>query len=353
MAASIQQALPGKFIGQAAYSGILSRHLTQKNFANLSYAIDPVSGDEIRNHTGFAAVPYLTNGGISSYHGLQLGLNRHLVDNLTMTASYNFAHSIGDAQGSGEEQLPQDPMCLRCERGNNSFDVRHSLSLNAVYDLPFGRGRQQFHSGFLRALANNWSIAGSWNARTGLPLNVLIDRANEIYYSPSTQRYYSPSSSDLPSDARYVANAPYSLETIGAYRPDIVPGVNSYVKDQSSRLWLNPAAFATPEAGMFGNLGRNALRGPGFSQIDAQISRKFKRGESKHFELRAEVFNLLNHANFTNPTALLPDVAIDVQPGSSFDKGLAPGFATLNSTVGRTVGLGTSRQFQLSARFEF
>jgi hypothetical protein len=66
-----------------------------------------------------------------------------------------------------------------------------------------------------------------------------------------------------------------------------------------------------------------------------------------------EAFNLFNHPNFSNPTLNLPDSSIDVQPGSPYTSDLAAGFGTLRSTVGQTVGLGTSRQLQLSARFDF
>jgi hypothetical protein len=100
-------------------------------------------------------------------------------------------------------------------------------------------------------------------------------------------------------------------------------------------------------------LGRNALRGPGFSQLDLQVTRRFVLAGGCHLEFRAEVFNLLNHANFSNPNIVLPDSTIDAQPGTAYTRDLAAGFGVLNSTIGRTVGLGTSRQFQLSARFQF
>jgi hypothetical protein len=69
--------------------------------------------------------------------------------------------------------------------------------------------------------------------------------------------------------------------------------------------------------------------------------------------MKLEAFNLFNHTNYSNPTSILPDSTIDVQPGMPFTSDLAAGFGALTSTVGRTVGLGTSRQLQLSARFEF
>jgi hypothetical protein len=352
LTASVQQALPHKLVGQAAYTGVLSRHLTQESFANISTAVDPATGNTIPANPAYSVIPFLTNAGNSSYHGLQLGLNRHLADNLTLTTSYNWSHSIGDSQGAGEEMAPQNPLCLECEHGDNNFDTRHSFSANAIYAVPFGKGRKLFNKGIGSALFGGWTMAGAWNAHSGLPVNVLVSRANEIYYSNSTAQYYSPSA-DLPADAHAVVNAPYGLEGLGAFRPNIVPGVNPYIKSENGITWLNPAAFAMPLPGTFGNLGRNALRGPGFTQVDIQISRRFAITERNALTMKVEAFNLFNHANFSNPTAILPDSTIDVQPGTPYTSDLAAGFGSLTSTVGRTVGLGTSRQLQLSARFDF
>jgi len=350
--ASLQQALPHQFLGQIGYTGSLSRHLTQESLTNLSSAVDPATGHTIRPNDAYSAIPFLTNGGNSSYNALQLSINRHLVDNLTATASYNLSHSIGDAQGSGDYQPAQDPLCLACERGDNSFDTRHSFALNAIYAFPFGKDQRHFSSGWASSFLGGWTMAAAWNYHSGLPLNVVADRSDEIFYSKQTQQYYSPSSA-LPSDAVAVTNGPYGLESTGVLRPNVVAGVDPYLSKQSSPGFLNPAAFATPLPGTFGNLGRNALRGPGFSQLDFQVSRRFVFAGRYNLEVRGEVFNLLNHPNFSNPSVVLADSTVDVQPGTAYTHELAPSFGLLNSTVGRTVGLGTSRQFQLSARFQF
>jgi hypothetical protein len=178
-----------------------------------------------------------------------------------------------------------------------------------------------------------------------------MDRSDEILYSPSLARYFSPSADEIPADAVGMVNAPYGLEGLASLRPNLVSNVDPYLKHGTQ--WLNPAAFAVPEPGTLGNLGRNAFRGPGFSQFDLQLTRRFILREQLHLDLRAEAFNLLNHPNFSNPVALLPDGTVDIQPGSSFTSDISNGFGALHSTVGTSVGLGTSRQFQLSARLEF
>ena len=149
-----------------------------------------------------------------------------------------------------------------------------------------------------------------------------------------------------------IVNVPGGGEGRAALRPNLVAGVDPYMR-QGGLLWLNPAAFSVPLAGTYGNLGRNALRGPGFSQLDVQISRNFKLGERQSLTFRAEAFNLFDRANFANPTSVLPDELGAMAPGDAYQAGTAGGFGGLTSTIGRTVGLGTSRQMQLSLRFRF
>ena len=132
-------------------------------------------------------------------------------------------------------------------------------------------------------------------------------------------------------------------------------------------MFLNPAAFATPAPGTFGNLERNVLHGPNFRQIDMVISKKINAGSGPSADLRIEVFNLFNFTNFTNPNITLPNAlpstvngvnesptqANRVQPGQPFSATSAGTFGILSSTVGTTVGLGTSRQVQFALRLNF
>ena len=90
----------------------------------------------------------------------------------------------------------------------------------------------------------------------------------------------------------------------GTQRPDMVPGVDPYLKD--GVRWLNPAAFATPQPGTFGNLPRNALRGPEFVQLDMMFSKDFQFAQNQSFQFRVEIFNLMNRLNYENPAASLP-----------------------------------------------
>jgi hypothetical protein len=111
-----------------------------------------------------------------------------------------------------------------------------------------------------------------------------------------------------------------------------------------------------PAPGKFGNLARNALRGPNFSQLDMALNKDFAITERTRFTLRSDVYNIFNHPNFSNPPSVLsggiPSApgAAGIQPGQPFTQVLGgTAFGGLNSTVGRLVNFGTARQMQVGA----
>jgi hypothetical protein len=143
-------------------------------------------------------------------------------------------------------------------------------------------------------------------------------------------------------------------------RPDLIPDVDPFIH-ADGLLFLNPAAFATPQPGTFGNLERNSIHGPSFKQVDLVFSKRFPFAGSRNFEFRAEIFNLFDTVNFSNPAGTLPQAipnnslteANRVQPGQPYTTAAAGTFGTLTGTVGRTVGLGTPRQAQFAFRVNF
>jgi hypothetical protein len=158
-----------------------------------------------------------------------------------------------------------------------------------------------------------------------------------------------------------IVNVPGGGQSRNVARPDLVPGVDPYLHNRGW-LYINPAAFAMPQPGTYGNLARNALRGPGISQLDLTISKKFPVKESMNFELRAECYNILNspvyqvpnYATVSGSQARLADASGVIQPGQPYTPAAAGGnYGALTQTVSNTVGSGTNRQFQLALRFNF
>ncbi|HEY1240741.1 MAG TPA: hypothetical protein VGF16_09305, partial [Bryobacteraceae bacterium] len=110
-----------------------------------------------------------------------------------------------------------------------------------------------------------------------------------------------------------------------------------------------------PQPGQFGNLGRYALHGPGLSQLDFTLHKKFNINERWNLEYRAEFYNILNRANFANPPAVLATgLGTAFQPGTPYTPSIAgAAFGVYNSTVSKDVGLGAQRQIQMSLRLNF
>ena len=166
-------------------------------------------------------------------------------------------------------------------------------------------------------------------ARMRTPINVVIARPDNATVNGAT-----------------VANI-LGGNSRGTQRPDVVPGVDPYLRD--GVRWLNPAAFTTPQPGTFGNLARNALRGPGFWQLDLMLSKDLSLGRSRSLQVRLEMFNLANRLNYENPASTLPNGA----PGVAFTDAQAGTFGYMLGPLNRTVGLGTARQTQVSLRYSF
>jgi hypothetical protein len=179
----------------------------------------------------------------------------------------------------------------------------------------------------------------------------------------------------LPTGFVAVVNTPGGGNSRNIRRPNLVSGVNPYL--DADRNFINPAAFATPAPGTFGDFPRNELSGPSFHQFDLVLSKRFRFTETMNFEFRTEFFNLFNDTNFANPSVTLnnplptlscnagcttysvngttnPATNTILQPGQAFTQTAAGStFGLLRSTVGRTVGLGTNRQIQFAFKFNF
>jgi len=282
-------------------------------------------------------------------------------------SQYMWSHSIGNTNGSKDARTSANNYSFSADYGDNISDVRQSINVSALYELPYGTG--QSHGANANALAKGilggWQIGSLFNARTGLPVDVEIVRPDIVYRNtitgkisagPQDQNGGTPSVTGLPPVTVPIINVPGGGASRNVRRPDLVPGVNPYYVNHGA-LFVNPAAFAVPQPGTFGNLARDALRGPGISQFDLTLSKKFPIREAMNIEFRAECYNVLNSAIFAAPgggTPRLNDATGILQPGLPYTQSAAGGtFGALTQTVSNQVGAGTNRQFQLALRFNF
>ena len=317
---SVQQELPENFVTTFSYIGSHGVHLLDTNVVNL---IDPATGTV--QYPAFApAIAWRGSVGTSSYNGLTVSVRRPFANGLLVAANYAYTHEIdngSNGSGDGDEISPQNPLCLRCEWASGAWDSRHVVNGNAVYELPFGRGKQMLKQGIAGAIAGNWQLTTTALARTGFPVNVLL-----------------PSS--------YIS--PYGNS--GTLRPNLVSGVPlTPPGGRTIAHWINPAAFAAPAAGTFGTAPRDLFPGPGTWQIDTGITKTFPLGELARVEFRSEFYNVFNHPQLGPPQA-------------TFNPSNTVGFGSITSTVNLNtaivspispVGSGTPREIQFALRLEF
>jgi hypothetical protein len=262
-----------------------------------------------RPFQGFGSITggFIESAGNSNYHGMTVRIERRFASGLSFLSSYSWSKSIDDGSGistgSDSSGVAQDARNLRAERAVSDFDVTHRWVLSYVYDLPFGKGRRIAPSSKVAdLLVSGWQMTGIMTMQTGRPFTVFVGRDQ-------------------------------SATGGNADRPNLVgdPKVSNQGPDQ----WFNPAAFAAPAAGAFGNVGRNFLRGDGLHNFDLGVSRFFRVTERQSFQFRAEVFNLTNHPNFFFPTASLASTA----------------FGTITQAANN--GLGAQRQIQFALKYIF
>ncbi len=375
--ASLQQQLPGGALMTVAYVGSQGRNLFLRGITNriTGVIMNPttgagtvvrefsvVNGTTVTNQ--FAEIDTKTSGGVDHYNGLQILLNRRFARGLTVASQYVWGHSIGNTDGSKDARSSSNNYSFTSEIGDNISDVRQSFNLSLLYELPYGSGKK-FGTGagpLAKGLLGGWQMGTLFNARTGLPIDVEIARAAVVYRNNTTGAITtSPVVSNGVVLSTPVVNVPGGGQSRNVARPDRVLGVDPYIHNQGW-LYINPAAFSMPAAGTYGNLGRNALRGPGISQLDLTLSKKFIVKEQMGFEFRAECYNILNspvyqvpgYATVSGSQARLADASGVIQPGQAYTAATAGGnYGALTQTVSNTVGSGTSRQFQLALRFAF
>ena len=257
------------------------------------------------------AQPYPTLGAInqlaaiadSSYNSLQVSLRQRFWKGLSVNLNYTYSHALDDASSVG---TPTNSYNLKNDWGSSTFDTRHIMTSFVSYDLPHW-------TNFASRLTNGWQLNSLFTFTSGSPINI-------------------------------VAGTNVSGTSEGKDRADLVgdPYANIPVLTNTRAVqYFNPAAFARPAAGTFGNLGRDPIYGPGFGSVDFSVFKKIPIAERISGQFRVEIFNLLNRTNWANPTATLTSATFgqltQTRNGSS-----APG-----------LGFGEPRNIQVAFKITF
>jgi hypothetical protein len=224
----------------------------------------------------YGSITQMDDGGTQSYNALLLSVQRRLSRNLTVNGNYTWSHCIADLVNSelaGNSPSYILPNYRRGDRGNCSSDKRHLLNISAVYQTP------KFNDRWMQRFAGEWKLSSIVRAQSGsfLTAQTGLDNSLTALVSPNGGA--------------------------SAQRPNQVLG--SIYGDRSYNFYLNPAAFAQPATGTFGNIGIANIQGPGSLQVDASLSRVFRIREKQTAEFRADAFNLPNHTRLGNPATNL------------------------------------------------
>ncbi len=284
----------------------------------------------------FFYVNHLETTANSSYNALQTSFTLRNRRGWTAAINYTWSHSIDNAS-DGQDYVanatqPDNSYRADLERGNSNFDSRHRFVVTANYNIPsFAKGHPR--------LGEGWHLNTVVTLRSGNPFHLTLfddyNNTGEFFPRP-----------DIIGDPYAGTHAPDRFINLSAFK---VPCTLDPAGDGS-------AASCLPGTWHFGSLGRNALRGPGYKNVDFSIFKDTPITDSVKIQLRAEIFNIFNHPNFSNP--LLPSFAADMT--SSIDPVTGRGTGFLPITVTPDVGIGNPflggggpRDIQLALRLVF
>jgi hypothetical protein len=204
------------------------------------------------------------SNGNSSYHALQLWLNRRFSQRLAFQVAYTWGHAISDVSLTSFTNSTSDPFNFDADRGDADLDRRHTFVSNLVYELP----------SFTRWGKAANLILGDWQ------LNGIVS-------------YFGATPIDIITGVNTIGTA----SAVGQ-RPNYT-GAPLYLDTGDSTQHLNPAAFATPAPGQMGTLGKGSVRGKPITNVDFSLGKNWIVKEKYRIQFRTEFFNLFNSVNFT------------------------------------------------------
>jgi hypothetical protein len=273
-------------------------------------------------------IDYMANQATGSYNALQIVLNKRFTNGLQFLTHYTWSHAI-------DHESYQFLINPTIGRGNSYYNRRQAWVFAGNYDLPFGRGKQfgATMPGWMNEVIGGFQLNANLTLQGGIPFNTnyqLCNQDNDIASNDNacflnkvpgksfgiSKGKFDPVAHRVP----YLKPSPYVLQSPGQAN-------NSF------------GAYARPGADTFGNIGRDALWGPGFFNVDSTLAKNFTLHENLKMQLVVEAFNVFNHTNYGNP-----NTCIDC--GDNNNAGYIQG--TFSEQDGTSM-----RRMQFAARFQF
>ena len=321
---NVQRALPGGMLVDTSY--------VNTRGTNLNFATDinqaPVSklgctGYNCGNPNPiFNSIQAQIYTGWSNYNALQVRVQKRYSYGLSFQVNYAWSRLLdtgtGGGHGSGVD-IYQNAYNPAVNYGLADSNATHTLAGQIVYEVPFGKGRQYAFHGLVDQVVGGWRVSSVFQWHSGVPFTPIIQNSIADGIDPGL--------------------AP-SLSAGSKLYPTLVG--NPSVSNPTPGQWFNPAAFANPAPGTFGNTGRNTLIGPGFTDVDISLGKTFPlHWERIRLDIRADAYNAFNHVNYANP-----DANVGYTSGVLADP-------TAGRITGPAGGNGNMRIIQLGARLTF
>jgi hypothetical protein len=291
-------------INQAALSPLEAEATTPAEVAAAA-AAQQASRPYYAQFPDFGIINEVGSAGNSNYNSLQAVLKVREWHRFTSQFTYTWAHALDDITAY-RGTTPQNSFDVQGDYGNSDFDTRHNFTALLNYEFP--------NASTWKLLRNGWQLTSLLSFHTGQPFNVTTSTDNT-----GTDE--------------------------GVQRPDLVGNPYAGVSHSFNKAgvqWINPAAFAQPADGTFGNLPRNFLYGPGFSDVDLSVIKNTKITERINAQFRVEMYNLFNHKNLAPPSGGFGSGGFGVTADTIGDYNGAPG-----------IGPGEAFNIQLGLKITF
>jgi hypothetical protein len=341
---AVERSITNDIVATVSYVGNGSRHLQINVDANapLALAAPGVSTQNFRPlpHSGGAA--YVSYSAASSYNALQAKVEKRMSRGWNLLSTYTWGHALdngntplGSSGDSGQQNYNLIP--IKYDWSQSAFDTRQRLTLNTLYELPFGRGKAYANgSTVLDLLIGGWSTNATFVAQTG----------NYFTVSPSDINTVAGGSARAVGIADEYKSGGNS--SVGGSCPSSVRTKNNWYNPCSftnpwdptgSAHFLAPGDYVTDTSTALSYLGgrRNTVSGPGYERVNMSIFKRFKTFREQNVEFRSDIFNLFNTPSLGNPS----------------NSGIGTNGGQITSTRGLQKYAPDSRFFQLSLRYNF
>jgi hypothetical protein len=282
---SVQHQLPGQVLVDVSYVFTKGTHMGFSRDINQVPQKDMTQYSNCYNsptaYPLFCSINGALFDGYSNYNALQFRVQKRYSNGLSFLLNYAYSKTMDTGTGSGNNATAdvwQNAFSVPANYGLSTLDTKNMVNGSVTYELPIGQGKLFDLHGIANRALGGWRVTGIFQLHSGIPFTVLT----------------SDNGQDLSGSGANQCGCGYS------WLPNVVG--NPSVSNPSASEWFNPAAFATPRPGTFGNERRNTLIGPAWRDLDLSLGKTFQIRRGMDLEVRADSFNVLNHPNFGQPS---------------------------------------------------